>query len=287
MAMQNPSTWGWERLQKAGRDIGGDTPEQHWRDGRRHDGAIVVRRIGLRDIGAALAAGWRDFEANRTDVIFLSVIYPVAGLLLWQAATGNGLIPLLFPLASGFALVGPLAAVGLNEMSRRREQGDATGWRDAFGALRAPSIGAIVLLGAMLVAIFLFWLVVAQVIYAATLGPTPPVTLRGFVDDVFGTSAGMTLILAGVGAGFLFAVLVLAIGGVSFPLLLDRNVGINTAVATSVRVIRENPDTMAVWGLVVAGLLLLGSLPLLVGLAVVMPVLGHATWHLYRRAVAE
>jgi uncharacterized membrane protein len=245
-----------------------------------------VRRIGLADLTGALASGLADFRANRTDVIFLCVIYPIVGLVLGRVASGYGLLPLLFPLASGFALVGPLAAVGLNEMSRRHEQGEAVRWVDAFGVLRAPSIGAITLLGLLLVGIFLLWLVAAQVIYAATLGPAAPVSVAAFAREVLGTDAGWVLIGIGVGVGFLFAVLVLAISAVSFPLLLDRNAGIDTAVWTSVRVVAINPGVMAVWGAIVVALLVVGSLPALVGLAVVLPVLGHATWHLYRRAVA-
>jgi uncharacterized membrane protein len=171
-------------------------------------------------------------------------------------------------------------------MSRRREQGGPVGWVDAFGVLRAPSIGSIALLGLLLVGIFLLWLVAAQVIYVATLGQAAPASAAAFVRDVLGTPAGWALIAIGIGVGFLFAVLVLAISVVAFPLLLDRNVGIDTAVWTSVRVVAMNPGVMAVWGAIIVALLVLGSLPALVGLAVVMPVLGHATWHLYRRAVA-
>jgi uncharacterized membrane protein len=135
------------------------------------------------------------------------------------------------------------------------------------------------------VAIFLFWLVAAEAIYEATLGPEPPVSIGSFVRDVFTTSAGWTLIVAGCGVGFLFAVLVLVISIVSFPLLLDRDVGLGTAVWTSVRVVIANPGPMAAWGLIVAGGLLIGSIPLFLGLIIVMPVLGHATWHLYREVV--
>jgi uncharacterized membrane protein len=152
--------------------------------------------------------------------------------------------------------------------------------------LRAPSIGSIALLGLLLVAVFLLWLVAAQVIYVATLGPAAPVSAAAFARDVLDTEAGWALIVIGVGVGFLFAVLVLAISIVSFPLLLDRNAGIDTAIWTSARVVAMNPGVMAVWGAIVVALLVLGSLPALVGLVLVLPVLGHATWHLYRRAVA-
>ncbi len=286
MTIQSPPGWGWDQLTHAVQSIGSASPEEYWHTTADRSATPMVRRIRLADLTGALASGLEDFKANRTDVIFVCVIYPIVGLLLARLASGYGLLPLLFPLASGFALVGPLAAVGLNEMSRRREQGDAVRWVDAFGVLRAPSIGAIALLGLLLVGIFLLWLVAAQVIYVATLGPAAPASVAAFARDVLDTGAGWALIGIGIGVGFLFAVLVLAISAVSFPLLLDRNAGIDTAVWTSVRLVAVNPGVMAVWGAIVAALLVLGSLPALVGLAVVLPVLGHATWHLYRRAVA-
>ena len=258
---------------------------RYWHKGAAEDAPLAVRRIGVADLWDALARGLADFEANRTDVIFLCVIYPVIGLVLGRLASGYGLLPLLFPLASGFALVGPFAAVGLNEISRRREQGSDVRWVDAFGVLRSPSIGAILLLGLMLIALFLLWLVVAQIIYVVTLGPQPPSSVTGFISEVFTTNAGWTMIVVGIGAGFLFALLVLAVSVVSFPLLLDRNVGIGTAISTSARAVSANPGVMALWGLIVACGLVIGSVPLFVGLVVVLPVLGHATWHLYRKVV--
>jgi uncharacterized membrane protein len=156
---------------------------------------------------------------------------------------------------------------------------------DWFGVLRSPSIGAIVGLGLWLIAIFVLWLVAAEVIYVATLGPDPPASIPAFVRDVLTTPQGWTMIVVGVGVGFLFAVVALSISVVSFPLLLDRDVRMETAIGTSVQVVLANPVPMAAWGLIVAAALVIGSIPALLGLVVVMPVLGHATWHLYRRVV--
>lgn len=286
MVIQSPPAWGWDQLQQAAHEIGSAKPEEYWGDRASSEKMLAVRRIGLHDLGEALAYGLADFEASRTDVIFLCVIYPIIGLVLARFASGYGMLPLLFPLASGFALVGPFAAVGLNEMSRRRELGRDVRWMDAFGALRAPSIGSIMLLGLLLVALFLLWLVVAQSIYVITLGPQPPASVAAFVHDVLTTPAGWAMIGIGVGIGFLFALLVLSISVVSFPLLLDHDAGIGTAVAASIRAVKMNPAPMAAWGLIVSAALVIGSLPFFVGLVVILPVLGHATWHLYRRVVA-
>jgi uncharacterized membrane protein len=245
----------------------------------------AVRRIEVADLREVLARGVEDFGAYRTDVIFICIIYPLAGLILARLAAGYDMLPLVFPLASGFALIGPVAAVGLYEMSRRREQGAEITWIDAFGVVKAPAFGAILVLGLVLLAIFLLWLAAAWAIYQVTLGPEPPASVGSFVHEVFTTRAGWMLIIVGNTVGFLFAVLVLTISVVSFPLLLDRDVGLYTAVATSILAVVTNPVPMAIWGLIVAGGLVLGSLPALLGLIFVMPVLGHATWHLYRKVV--
>jgi uncharacterized membrane protein len=246
----------------------------------------AIRRIGTRDLVDALRKGFDDFRACRTDVIFISLVYPIIGLALARTLLHTDLLPLIFPLATGFALVGPLAAIGLYEMSRRRERGAAVGWADAFGVVSSPAFAAIAAMAFILLAIFLVWLGVAQLVYALTLGPEPPASLGAFAAEVLGTPAGWTMVVVGCGLGFLFAVLVLAISAVSFPMLLDRDVGVGTAMRTSLRACADNPVPMATWGLIVAGGLLLGTIPAFIGLIVVLPVLGHATWHLYRKLVA-
>jgi uncharacterized membrane protein len=245
----------------------------------------VVRKIGMSDLREALAKGLDDFRAFPTHVMFLSIIYPAMGLVLARLTLSYDLLPLLFPLAAGFALIGPFAAIGLYELSRRRELGLEVSWKDAFGARRSQAIDGIIALGVLLLIIFALWVAVAQAIYIANFGYTPAALVPDFVQQVFTTPAGWTLIVLGNGVGFVFAVAVLAISVVSFPLLLDRDVGALVAIITSVRAVLKNPLTIAMWGLIVAALLVIGSLPLFVGLAVVMPVLGHSSWHLYRKLV--
>jgi uncharacterized membrane protein len=285
--IRNPVEWSVDQLEAAGHRMG--EARHHLRSHEAAEGAIhpEIRRIEVRDLGDVLAKGISDFGAYRTDVIFLCIIYPLAGLVLARLTFGYDMLPLVFPLASGFALIGPVAAVGLYEMSRRREMGVDISWVDAFGVVKAPTFGTIVALGLILLAIFLVWLATAYLIYALTLGPEPPTSISGFAREVLTTGAGWAMIVVGCSVGFLFAVVVLTLSVVSFPLLLDHDVGLDVAIATSIRAVLTNPVPMAAWGLIVVGGLVLGSLPALVGLILVMPILGHATWHLYRKVVVS
>lgn len=248
--------------------------------------APAIRQIGVGELRTALRRGVDDFVACRSDVVLVGVVYALAGLLLCWVLFDYRLLPLVFPAVSGFALVGPAAAVGLIEMSRRRERDGRAGWGGALGVLRSPSFGAIFLLGLGLVALFVLWMVVAHGIWAVTLGPEPPDSFGAFARDVIFTGPGWIMAVVGCAVGFLFALVALAVSLVSFPLLLDRDVGLGMAVVTSVRVAAANPGATLAWGAIVAAGLALGTLPLFLGLIVVVPVLGHATWHLYRAAVA-
>ena len=156
---------------------------------------------------------------------------------------------------------------------------------DAIGVLGSPSFGAIFLLGMALFGIFILWMLTAWGIWTETLGPEPPASIGDFARDVLFTGTGWLMALTGCAVGFLFALVVLATSIVSFPLLLDREIGLRRAVTTSLRVTAANPQAVLSWGAIVAGGLVLGALPLFLGLIVVIPVLGHATWHLYRAAV--
>jgi uncharacterized membrane protein len=245
----------------------------------------VVRSIGLSDLLGALRLGWEDFKAVPSHAIILCVIYPVLGLVLFRLVLGYSVLPLLFPLAAGFTLIGPFAALGLYELSRRRERGEEAAAWDAMHVLRAPSFGAMLGLGTLLLALFVTWIATADAIYIATFGHAPAASIPDFATRVLTTPEGWSLIIVGCGVGFLFAVVALCVSVVSFPLMLDRHATAIDAIRTSLRAVMKNPIAMAAWGLIVAVLLVIGSLPLFVGLAVVLPVLGHATWHLYRKVV--
>lgn len=278
----NPLSWGARNIGAAGRNLS---------NAARHTGGDggtdlpALRRIGVDDLKAALSAGWQDFLALRSDVIFACMLYPIIGVCLIWAAIHREALPLIFPLASGFALIGPVAAIGLYELSRRREAGEDPSWFDMFSVWHAPGIGGILALGGFLAALFLTWLTVAWILFSVTMGGDSFSGAGSFLGQVFGTAGGWTLILIGVPVGFMFAVVALSVSVISFPLMLDRDVGLPRAVVTSLHLMRDNPRTVLTWGAIVVAGLVIGAIPFLLGLAVTLPVLGHATWHLYRRAV--
>jgi uncharacterized membrane protein len=249
------------------------------------DTRVRLRRIEPRDCIAALREGYDDFVTTPTHGVFVAIFYSIAGIALVGLSSFRNALHLVFPFAAGFALLGPFFAVGLYELSRRREAGLSASWRDAFAVFRSPALPSIIALGVGLLAVFAIWIDIAHFLYRWLYGPIPPTAALPFLTDVLTTGRGWTLIVVGCLIGFCFAALVLCVTVVSFPLMLDRDVGLVPAVAASLGTARDNPAAVALWGLIVAAALVLGSLPLFIGLAVVIPVLGHATWRLYRRAV--
>ncbi|MDA0304973.1 MAG: DUF2189 domain-containing protein [Proteobacteria bacterium] len=245
----------------------------------------VIKKIGIADLLDALSKGLADFNAMPTHLFFLAIIYPVVTFAIAAFYGDLDLLSFVFPLLAGYTLLGPLVAVGTYELSRRREFGRFTSRTNAFLVFKSHSINAIGNLGVVLMLIYFVWVFVAQTIYEQNFGSAPPESYLGFVQQVFTTPEGLSMIIASCSAGLIFAVVVLSFSVVSFPMLLDVDAGVLLAIKTSVRAVVANPIPMAAWGMIVVALLFVGSLPFFVGLCVVLPVIGHATWHLYRKVV--
>lgn len=289
--IRNPVEWVVDELREVAGGVGQASRSVQHTSTHLFSRPLAVSRITVGDLKDVLAKGFDDFMAYRTDIIFLIAVYPIISLVVVAASFRYELIPLVFPLVSGSAILGPFVGVFLYEMSRRRELNlqrhhvDNHSWANAVSVARSRNFGKIMTLGALLVVMYLLWLVCAWGIYQATQGPTTADSLGRFINDLFLTQEGWWLIAVGCGVGFLFAVVALVTTVVAFPLLLDRDVGLGTAVLTSIRAAKANPVPVAAWGLIVAGGLILGAIPLAIGLVIVMPVLCHATWHLYRKLV--
>jgi len=247
--------------------------------------AAPIRTLTRSDLDASLRDGWADFREKRGDLLFIGILYPLIGLVTAAFATQNEAVPYLFPIAAGLSLLGPLVSTGFYELARRREAGLDASWSHFFEVVRRPAFPSIMFVGVILLGIFAAWVASAAILYLAFMGPEAPASIGAFLAELFGTARGWGLIIVGNLVGLGFAILVLALSVVSLPMLVDDHVDAGEAMRTSVAVARANPAMVARWGLTVAVLLVIGSLPAFLGLAVVLPVLGYATWHLYTRAV--
>lgn len=247
---------------------------------------IRINRIHLTDLWQSLKEGYDDFNHKPSFGVFLTVIYPLFAVLVTLFLVGGDLLYLAFPVVAGLTLLGPVVSVGLFELSRRREQGLPLRWRNAFEFVHTSAFAPILALSVIMMLLYVAWLYMAQFLYFGRFGMDPPATLGAFLGELVTTQRGIALAIYGNGIGFLFAFTALAISAIAFPLLLDKPVTSLTAISASVRAVTANLWVMAVWGLVVVALLVVGAALLLVGLAAVLPILGHATWHLYRKVVA-
>lgn len=247
---------------------------------------IGINRIETSDLLRALADGFEDVKAKRTDAIFLIILYPVFGIVLAALAAGRGSLELVFPLVSGFALVGPLAAAGLYEISRQRENRLDPSPIGAFVAAWRGSFWRLVLMAVILFAIFAAWIGAAQLLWLGIMGSTPPESASAFLSRIVNTTSGWTLIVIGNVVGAAFAVVALTVSVFSLPMIIDGERSVPLAIVTSVRACLENPLTMLTWGAIVGVGLALASLPALAGLIIALPVFGHATWRLYRRTIS-
>ena len=246
---------------------------------------LRVKTVHPRELIDVLIKGLSDFKAMPTHIIFLCLIYPVVIAIFARVYAGYEVLPLIFPLLAGYTLIGPLVATGMYELSRRREKGIDTSRKKAFHVLQRHATRSIGLLGILLTAIYLIWLYVALFIWDANFNNVSPSTIAEFASLVIFTAAGHNLILIGSSTGFAFAIVVLSLSVISFPMLMDRDVSISLAIKTSIIAVLKNPITMGIWGVIVVATLFLGALPLFVGLSVALPVLGHSTWQLYRKIV--
>lgn len=258
---------------------------RHAAETRAAEDGYAINDLTTADLTEALRRGIADFMAMPSHLIFLVAIYPIGAFVLAQLTYSLDLLPMFFPLVAGFAIVGPFVALGLYEISRRRERGESPHWSDVLEIQHSPARGSILLVGLLLLAIFAAWLFAADRLHALIMGDRTAASVPDFLRTVLTTPQGWMLIVAGHIVGFAFAALAFAVSALSFPMLLDRPVGAGAAINASVQTIARNPRTMIVWAAMIAGGLMLGSALLFAGLVLVLPILGHASWHLYRRAI--
>ncbi len=249
--------------------------------------APVVLTITTKDISEALAAGLRDFQAAPQYGLFFGAIYALGGLLIIGSLVWMGVSYLAYPLGAGFALLGPFVAVGLYEVSRRRELGLPLSWSAVLGVVMSASKREIGWMAFVTLFIFIIWMYQVRLLLALFLGVNSSfATLHDFLSVVLTTPEGLPFLLVGNIVGALLALGLFSLTVVSFPLLLDRDVDFITAMITSVQSVVRNPVVMIYWGIIIAIELVFSAIPMFLGLIISLPLIGHASWHLYRRVVA-
>jgi uncharacterized membrane protein len=246
---------------------------------------IPVRKVSNDDLRLSLKQGLEDFGAMRGDLFFLGLLYPLIGIAAAVMTTSAPLIPFLFPIVAGVGLLGPVAAVGFYELARRREDGLESGWRHFLDVRKRPAVDDMGIVAGLLLGVFVLWLITAGLLYVALFGWATPTSIIGFFADVFTTPRGWALILIGAVVGAIFGWIVLALSVASLPMLVDCDLSASEAVSASWRAAHANKPERIRWGLIVVGLLVIGSIPLFLGLAIVLPWLGYSTWHLYTRLI--
>jgi uncharacterized membrane protein len=244
----------------------------------------VVRSIVFGDVAEALILGLRDFQAAPLYGMGLGAIYCLAGIAIVLSVMTLGMSYLAYPLAAGFALIGPFVAVGFYEISRKREAGEIASLADIRKAM--TSRGEIGWMAFVTLFVFIMWMYQARFLMALFFGLNASfVSLTQFIAVVLTTNEGLLFLLVGNIIGAFLAIVLFSLTVVSFPLLLDRDVDCVTAMVTSVRAVVRSPGPLLFWAAVIVVLLIVSALPFFVGFVVVLPVLGHATWHLYRRII--
>ncbi|MDJ0825484.1 MAG: DUF2189 domain-containing protein [Rhodobacter sp.] len=243
-----------------------------------------IGKVTVEELYLSLRAGWWDFRRAPAFGLFFSAVYVVTGLVL--VMLGAGTVAWTLMLSLGFPLVGPFAAVGLYEVSRRLEDGEPLVWGEILGVVVREKDRQIPWAGAIIVIYFLFWSFLAHMIFALFMGLSV-MTNATSSYEIYLTSNGMTMIAVEVLVGAVFAFVLFGLTVVSLPLLLEKEVDFISAMLLSFSMVRRNLPVMLVWAFLIAALLFLGMLPYFLGLFVILPVLGHATWHLYRRALYE
>jgi uncharacterized membrane protein len=246
---------------------------------------ITVNEIAVSDIWFSIRLGWRDFMQQPSHYFFAIILYPFIGIVLWLWASESNTVQLIFPMMTGFALLGPFIAIFLYEISRRLENGLDTSWGQIFLVIYSPAVRDISILSIMLLGLFVTWMISANILFLSLYGPEYPTSLLRFLIEVILTPRGWVLIILGNGIGVCFALIALCSTVVAFPILIDTRISAIRAVQVSMLAVRMNPIPLILWGLVVSLGLLMGVLCVMVGLIIAFPVFGHASWHLYRRVV--